>query len=398
MFLKRTERIVQFVVSLLLVIGCWESAFSQFGYKKIDDDPFSEYKTFEFWTRPHYNRVEGLFLHGGLIFNLPETWNAAAILQAGYGLKNEQERYEVGLEKRFGDQDRLIMRALVFDKTFTNDGWKVGELENSLAGLFLREDFRNYFGREGWKVLVDKRMWQQHLFRIEYAQNDYTSMETNSNFAGSFFGTRKKYRANPGIDKGRENSLKLSFMLDWRDNPFFPLSGVCFEGIYENTSGDFNTNGFFLDTRYYQPTVGNQRIIFKSLLGFREGSLAPQYLMNIGGPGSLRGYRDFVKSGQNQILFSVDYAFGGDILQKLPIQQLPLMDAASLSLFIDAGDAWANSKVKDNLFGDLSGAEFLVDGGFSFLLLDGFFRIDFARQFSGNDKEWRISLRLFNKY
>ena len=127
-------------------------AKSQFLYEKIKDDPFAVPQSFEYWSNSRYNRVEGLFLHGGTKIKLIQSWNLSGLAEAGYGTKNDRGRFELGLQKQLGVLNRLILFTSVFQKTATNDDWMIGEVENSLAAAFLHEDFMDYYGRRGWRI------------------------------------------------------------------------------------------------------------------------------------------------------------------------------------------------------------------------------------------------------
>ncbi len=369
---------------------------AQFGYQKLDDDPYSEYKRINFWTHPHYNRVEGVTMHGGMLLKLISAKSLGVICEAKYGSKSETFRYEAGLDKRFFKKNRLILRAMIFDETATNDNWKVGVNENTLAGVFLHEDFRDYFERKGWRVFADKKFHGYHLFRFEYAQYDYGSMSTRTNFAGSIFGGNKVYRPNPSVTEGREKSLKLSLAVDHRDNLYFPDHGWVLHAVLQKTMGDFNTNGFFLDWTHYTPTWAHQKFVLRGLFGMRSGTMGAQHLMSIGGVGTLRAFRDYFRSGQNFSMLNAIYLFGGDILQNSPLRNFPLMDSTFLGFFCEIGDAWNNENSQDFVL-NINQARWLSDAGVSLLLMDGLLRLDFARQIKGGSSDWRITCRLFNK-
>jgi len=372
------------------------SARAQFGYKKLDDDPYSEYKRIDFWTHPHYNRVEGVAMHGGMLLKLISAKSLGIICEAKYGTKSETFRYEAGLDKRFFKKNRLILRAMVFDETATNDNWKVGVNENTLAGVFLHEDFRDYFERRGWRVFADKKFHSYHLFRVEYAQYEYSSMATRTNFAGSLLGGNKVYRPNPAIREGRERSLKFSLALDHRDNLYFPNHGWVLHTVLQRTFGDFNTNGFFLDWTHYTSTWAHQKFVLRGLFGARSGTMGAQHLMSIGGVGTLRGFRDYLRSGRNFAMLNAIYVFGGDILQNSPIRNFPMMDSTYLGFFYEIGDAW-NNENNQNFAPTFNRASWLSDAGVSLLIMDGLLRFDFARQIKGGSGGWRITCRLFNK-
>ena len=371
-------------------------ACAQFGYKKLDDDPYSEYKRINFWTHPYYNRVEGVAMHGGMLLKLLSAKSLGVICEAKYGTKSGTFRYEAGLDKRFFKKDRLILRAMVFDETATNDNWKVGIDENTLAGVFLREDFRDYFERKGWRVFADKKFHRYHLFRVEYTQYEYGSMATRTNFAGSIFGGNKVYRINPAIRNGREKSFKFSLALDHRDNLYFPVHGWVLHAVLQKTFGDFNTNGFFLDWTHYIPTWAHQKLVLRGLFGARSGTMGRQHLMTIGGVGSLRAFRDHLRSGQNLAMLNIIYLFGGDILQNSPLRNFPMMDSTFLGFFYEIGDTW-NNENNQGFAPNFNRARWLSDAGVSLLIMDGLMRFDFTRQIRGGTGKWRVTCRLFNR-
>ncbi len=381
-----------------LLIACMivAPARAQFGYKKLDDDPYSEYKRINLWSHPHYNRVEGATLHGGMLVKLVSAQSIGIICETKYGTKNGDLRYEASLDKRFFRNDRLILRAMIFDETATNDSWQVGVNENTLAGVFLREDFRDYYDRRGWRIFADEKFQDYHFFRFEYAQYEYGSMATRTNFAGSFFGGNKIYRVNPSIKEGRERSFKFSLAMDHRDNMYSPDQGWEFHAVLQKTLGDFNTNGIFLDWTHYIPTWAHQKFVLRGLLGVRSGTMGEQHLMSIGGVGSLRAFRDHLRTGQNFAMLNAVYFFGGDILQNSPLRNFPMMDSTYLGFFYQIGDAWNNEDLQ-NFALNFNQARWLSDAGVSLLIMDGLVRFDFARQIKGGTGKWRLTCRLFNK-
>jgi hypothetical protein len=265
-------------------------------------------------------------------------------------------------------------------------------MENSIAGLLLREDFCDYFQRRGWRIFADQKIYRQHIVRLTFSRHDYLDMTTRTNFAGTIFGGDKRFRPNPPILEGRENSVKIAVHVDTRDNPFLPHSGLFLNVSLERTFGDFSTRGLFVDGRIYLSTWGNQRLICRQMIGIRKGELAPQHFMFVGGLGSLRALPDRYRTGSHYLLFRTYYLCGGDFFRSLPVRYLSFMEATSLGLFFEIGDAWT----PDN--GDMStGMDLLVDAGFSLLLLDGLFRIDLARRINGAGHAWRLTCRLFDQ-
>jgi len=384
-----------FIIYFLCFTDC---IFAQFGYKEIDDDPIAEYQTIEFFSNTYYNRVEGIVLHGGLFLNKIRFWPIITFFQGAYGTKYKNVQYDIGVQRwLFLDSKRLLLRINYYRETVTNDDWKIGKIENSYAGVLLREDFYNHFTRKGWRIIADQSIIKNNLIRIEFSRYDYISMPVNTNFAGTIFGGNKKFRLNPAIPEGTENSLKLLFLIDSRDNIFFPTHGLYLEGSFEKTFADFLTNGLFLKASYFLPVFHKQKLVFSGMLGSRTGSIAPQHLISIGGIGSLRAFPDYYRLGQNFIFTRVIYHFDGAIINLLPLKRVPTSDATSIALFFECGDAWYNSQNKKSLFDGFTKADIISNAGISLLLADGILRFDFARQILKGHKNWRITFRLFNK-
>jgi outer membrane protein assembly factor BamA len=185
---------------------------------------------------------------------------------------------------------------------------------------------------------------------------------------------------------------------DWLDSPLLPMEGWLIQTIYEKTFDAFETDGLFFKVYRYQPTFLNQRVLARGFFGVRSGSLAFQHLMDIGGVGTLRGFRDNSQWGQNLYMININYLFGGDILQRIPLQFIPFYDQLSMGIFVDAGSAWSALAVKESLFDNLGDAETLIDAGLSLLIADGLCRFDFARQIDGGDGDWRITMRLLSSF
>lgn len=392
-------------------------AYSQFSFDKIKDDTgFLFEKPLQFYWTPRYNRVEGLFANLGLKYRPPAAEGLNLYGDAGWGFWNEsgeEFRFNLGVRQDFFELKRLSLGFDVFKKLESEDDWVVGEVENSLFAFFFREDYKDYYGAEGFRVYVDHKLVGRHVLRAELERRTYSALERNidwSIFKGDF-------QPNPagappladstrtGIIEGDELGLKLIAAFDWRDNPIFPLSGWYVQAIYEHTGEDFDTDGLFLTVKRFQQTFSNQRLLVRALLGTRRGSLADQHRIDLGGIGSLRAYDDKEFTGNRMALLNLNYLFGGDILQKIPLQNMPLFGTLwttlSLGVFADVGHAVLVDPGAGMLseFGDVFD-DLQADVGLSLLVLDGVFRMDIARRTSsdvGKD-DYRVTFRLLESF
>ncbi len=381
-----------------LFVLCIGQVFGQFGYEKFDDDPYTEYKPIDFFSQPYYNRVEGVVLHGGVFLRQVPVLPIVTSVELAFATRTNSWHYNFGLQQwLFTNRRRMLLRLNFFQETRTNDSWKIGRMENSLAGVFMHEDFHNHYAVKGFSIAADQKVFRRNLLRIIYSQHRYSSMPVNTSFAGSLFDWSKSYAPNPAITEGDEHSVQVRMLIDERDNAFFPTSGFYFEGVYERTFGDFETNGIFINSVIYYPTINTQKFILVGNLGLRKGSLARQHLMTIGGIGSLRAFPDNYHIGQNLVMYRIVYHFGGYFFQKSPFKYMPTSDAASFAVFWESGNAWYADKPKRRIYHGIFKPQLLGDAGMSLLLADGILRVDIARQLLNGDGDWRLTFRLFNK-
>jgi len=108
-----------------------------------------------------YNRVEGLFL--GLQVPRNNWWDNrdfhfALFGHLGYGFANKEARYQIGLERWFFDDLRFTLGGSLYHLTESEDTWQIPSLENSLAALFLKEDFQDFYSRKGYNFFVKQNL------------------------------------------------------------------------------------------------------------------------------------------------------------------------------------------------------------------------------------------------
>lgn len=399
-------RIARILCILLFLL---DSASAQFSFKQLENLEEYDFKNpLNYKISGRYNRVEGPFLDFTLNYLPPSVPNFKLTGSAGWGFKNQSDkrfRYSVGVRKDLLQDNRLRLGADVFKRVESQDDWFIDTPENSFMALFFREDYKDYYGVQGFKVFLEHRFEQQlfntHTLRLEVSRRTYDALRKNTNW--SIFGGDRDFAQNPTVPgsvivEGDEISIKLIGELDWRDHPVITTSGWYALGIYEQTFEDFETNGLFLHIRRYQPTVGNQRLIFSAYAGSRHGSLAEQHLMDLGGIGSLRGYDDKEFTGNRMMMFNANYLFNGDLLGKVPFSNIPYLGALwsklSLGLFIDSGLAWTTNP-NDNIFQGFDRFDdFKTDVGFSLLFFEGLLRMDVAKRTDRSNDDFRLTFRL----
>ncbi len=410
-------------VSLFILFLLAQSAAAQFKIERVPNNfGYDLPKKFTLYTNTHFNRVEALHLNLGVKFQpQPEakTGFAAGLTlygDLGYGFRNEKKkrpRWNLGAQKDFQTPGRLTFGAEYFNKVETNDRWIVSEFENSLAGIFQREDFMDFFSRKGGRGFLDYALAEVHTLRLEVSRHRYESLRRNTNW--SLFGGDKIYPLNPrtlqnsvyAIGEGDELAGKLTGAFDWRDNPVFPNVGWLAEGYFERTGNDFKTNGLFLTIKRYQPILSDQKFVAKFMFGSRTGSFAYQHLLTLGGLSSLRGYREKEFIGNRLLFANVNYVVGqrafDGLLQKFPlVNKLPFWEMISVGIFAETGLAWFADPLDPDLglfdLGQFDLGDLRSDTGFSVLVTEGLLRVDFVKRTDRGRDDWRVTFRILDKF
>ncbi|MFQ5770162.1 MAG: hypothetical protein ACE5HX_06480, partial [bacterium] len=144
---------------------------AQFSYEVIEDNSGYEYeKPVEFYWTPRYNRVEGLFLNFGAKLHPQTMPNLQFYGDVGGGFwnqANKQFRFKAGFRKDFFDINRLSVGGEIFRNVDSEDDWIVGNVENTLSSILFREDYKDYYGAQGFKIYVDHRFKGLHTLHFE---------------------------------------------------------------------------------------------------------------------------------------------------------------------------------------------------------------------------------------
>lgn len=403
--------ILRKLCGLLLLLACLRAlpAAAQFKIERAREDFFlgQQARQVIFYTNTHFNRVEGLYLNLGAKYRPRQISGLTLFGDLGYAFKNEEGkrwRGNAGFSHRLSLPDQFTFGADYFNRIDTNDDWLVGEWENSLAGIFLHEDFMDYFSRKGVRSFVDYRLLQAHTLRLEFAGYSYEPVRRNSNW--SLFGGNKVYAANSRtpfpVVRGNEQSLLFVTAFDWRDNPIFPIYGWYADFQLEQTFGDFSTTGWFVTVKRFQPTFSDQKFQIKLLAGARSGSHAFQHLLPLGGLGNLRGYREKEFIGDRALYLTANYIIGQNWLHHVPLHFIPIWEGVSLGVFAETGLAWFAEPGNPDAglfdFGNIRLKDFRNDAGISLFVAENVLRVDIAKRLDRGYDDWRVLVRILDKF
>ncbi len=141
----------------------------------------------------------------------------------------------------------------------------------------------------------------------------------------------------------------------------------------------------------------------KLMIGSRTGCdyRYDQYLMDMGGIGSLVAYKDKEFRNGNRFFYATfRYLFNESILPRLPLNFIPFYDQLTLGVFAETG--WLGlTDENSNLFSDFNSmtlSELKSDVGISLYVTEGLIRFDFAKRTDLSKDAWRITFRIMHQF
>ena len=343
----------------------------------------------------HYNRVDGLYAQLGL----DTDWKRPALLRffarGGYAFRGEAWRYEVGLERWLqAGPVRLTLGVRNYDLTHSEDEWLLPMVENSAAALFFREDFMDYYRLTGTSLYLDTELYRRLTVELAYLLDEHESLKRNTNW--SLFGGDKKFRENPPVVEDKAHSLLVRLGFDTRDDFMEPAGGFLIETVFEKAGGglggELDFERLLVDARRYIYLTRYENIDLRLRVGTSAGSLPVQMAFDLGGLGSLRGYkhkefRDF----NRMILGNLEYRIGVGRVSSSWMEDYQVIP------FYDLGLAW-NSNDTGSLAGGFDQVradrvKTSVGVGFS-TGADDRLRINLARRLDDRDEPLTVTVRI----
>lgn len=335
-----------------------------------------------------YNRVEGLFASYRVEFSPPANQKVTLSVDAGYGVHNRGVRWEGAVLYRHR-KGRLGLR--LFDRTETNDRGIIRTGENTFNALIFKGDYRDYFrAKNGLSIYGDYRLRRNLRFTANVSAFSYSSMPIEVGW--SLFRNSRSFRPNPTVREGDAGRLRAALVYDTRRRSPVFHNGLMASLAYERGFREFPYDGLIFAFNRRQKTVfGKQAFILRGLVGTQE-SVDEQYLFDMGGVSTLRGYRIKEFTGNRIVQVNIDYLFGGDIFGRLPIKGAHHI---KFVLFGDAG--WtALAPRGDHLFqgwGDFRFGDIMTNLGAGVAAYHHLVRINVARRFDSAFEDWTFSVR-----
>jgi hypothetical protein len=357
-----------------------------------------------------YDRVEGLYL--GLLLNQNEDRQVKPPRKsdtpflygsAGYTLKLKKFEGQMGIEKRFGEDNPLGVGAEFHSIVETPDRWIISGHENSLAAFLLCEDFRDYYFSEGAGGYVTQTLGSAVRMTAAYQRDQFDSLQKNTDWA--LFGGKKKFRENPAMSAGETRSIAGKIVFDTRNSPKNTTRGLYVQVEGERAGGDMGGNFDFdrllADVRWYWTLDSWEGLDFRLRAGSVTGNAPWQKTFHLGGISTLRGfsYKAFPSGplqpgGNRMALAQVEYTFGRE---DFPYGlDLGFLDQFNLILFSDAGWVGTVGTQKDlwEGFDGISGGAIKNDAGIALANRSGNVRLEVARRTDTGNKPYTFYFRI----
>ncbi|MBI5647021.1 MAG: BamA/TamA family outer membrane protein [Ignavibacteriae bacterium] len=344
-----------------------------------------------------YNRVDGVYI--GLAKPKRLYWHSQPHLvgsgSLGYGFANHRWRYSLGLYLPFYFDNMIVdFGGEGHSVTDSKDQWAVDLEENTGMAFFAREDFMDYFNREGFSVSASWAYKGPESLNLRasaaYLHDTYDNLRRYTNW--SLFGGDKVFRPQPWINRGNINSLIFNVSASTTTPTSSSAHGWTATAAYEMaggaTKGDYEFTQVTIDVRRYQPLRDFLNLNVRGRIVLSDGDVPVQRAVELGGLGTLPGYRFKEFGGTNAAIVNAELIFRNTLFEESSDWVARAVTSINLILFADAGvvsDAALVSGAADFRTG-------LLDASFSDTFLSRQWKSDFGVAIGNADGNFRIGV------
>jgi len=341
--------------------------------------------------RGEYNRVDRLRLGLGYQLQVPEPMAPRLGARIEYAFGRDRALYGVQLEQPVIPPGRIAIGASLIRRTDHSDLQQVPDVENTLALLFGRQDYRDYFEREGLGLYLAWRVPDFSTVSVHLRRDEYRSLPLSG--AQSWFHQSRLLRDNPAIDEGETHTAVL------RLERSALATAHAHAGLYHRVEaewaghglgGDFDYTRILGDVRSVVRLTPATTLMLRLVAGATPSGVLPaQKRFPLGGVDGLRAHEFSEYLGNQLALAQAEYTIG---LWRLRTGAFE--GGLHAIAFVDAGRAWFDSRHRWSL-GDQRMA---VDGGFGLAAAEDNLRVYFAKDLQHTDSDFVISMRLHRPF
>ncbi len=335
-----------------------------------------------------YNRVDQLKVGASVQLQQPYSMQPRLGGMLAYAFGRRRTLYGIQLEQPLLPPARLCLGVSMIRRTDHSDLQQVDDLENSLALLLGRQDYRDYFERQGYGAYLSWRVPDFSTVSVHGRSDQYRSLVVNRG-THSWFQQQRVLRDNPAIDEGTMHSVlvRLERLAQTTHRTRAGLyHWIELERAGGSLGGDFAFTRALADVRSVLRLTPATTLALRGVGGHTaDGTLPSQKQFTAGGVDGLRAHSFAQFSGDQMLLGQAEYDIG---LWRLRSEIWP--DGLHAIAFLDAGRAWSNP---DHVW-DVNRQPFATDGGFGLATADDGVRVYFARDLHKPGSNFVISFRL----
>lgn len=336
-----------------------------------------------------YNRVD--LVRYGLHFQAQQPLTMYPRLGARFEYATGRKRtlWGVQLEQPVLPTARFVFGVSAVRRTEHPELQLVDDVENSLALLFTRTDYRDYYEREGVGAYLAWRVPDFSTVSLHIRGDEYRSLGINRDDVVSWFRLTRPLRDNPAIDDGRTRSVVF------RLERLLRRSSGTRAGLYhwaelERAGGDLGGHFDYLrllgDLRSVLRLSPATTLSLRAVAGSNtDGRMPRQKQFGVGGVDGLRAHGLNARTGNQVALAQAEYTVGLWALRGQGFE-----GGLHAIAFLDTGTAWDNPR---NHW-DVTKQRFLTDLGFGLASNEDDLRLYVARDLAANDADWVWSFRL----
>ena len=266
--------------------------------KLIDNTAFSKSPTWHYenneaspvWLR--YNRAEGFYLQFNKTFQSDIIPGSSFYGGIGRAFHRNEYQWIFGYEQLvFNNIFQFYFEA--FDKSITPDAWRVWDGENSMAAIFLKKDYLDWYKGQGFRTAGFIHIKNYISIGAEYNQIDQSIM--NTVLDGDKF-QRVAYKIQEGDDNYLKSIVTVGYPIDIgvrRKLQFY--SSIVRTQSTGNIDNAYTYDHFLLNLLV--PYTKDLNFNIKVMAGASDVANSiwnengyHQHIFEIGGKGTLRGY------------------------------------------------------------------------------------------------------------
>jgi hypothetical protein len=339
-----------------------------------------------------YNRVDRLRLGIRHQIQVPEAMAPRLGARIEYAFGRERTLYGFQLEQPVVRPGRIAVGATLVRRTDHNELQQVDDLENTLALLLWRYDYRDYFERNGFGAYVSWRVPDFSTVSIHVRRDEYRSLPLDAG-TGSWIHRSRPLRDNPPIDDGETHSvlLRLEHVAHATRHTHAGLyHWVELERAGGGLGGDFTYTRLLGDLRSVMRLSPASTLMLRGAVGHTaSGTLPPQREFPIGGVDALRAHAFGQFRGDRLALAQAEYTIG---LWRLRTHGLRA--GLHAIAFVDAGRAWSGPGHGWNI----QDQRIAIDGGFGLAAGEDNLRLYLAQDLQNTGADPVLSLRLHRPF